>query len=87
MMAAWPLQEVERSNLAPEGLAMPQKKKHDPAAERGERNDTGKTIQRGGKSKGKVPGATEQKPKDVRKTGAEGNTLLDAVRSLKKVKR
>jgi len=29
------------------------------AAERGERTDTGKTIARGGKTKGEVPGATE----------------------------
>jgi hypothetical protein len=34
----------------------------DPAVERGERIDTGKTIHRGGKSTGHVPGATEQKP-------------------------
>ena len=32
----------------------------DPATERGERIDTGKTIQRGGKTEGKVPGAEEQ---------------------------
>jgi len=32
----------------------------DPAVERGERLDTGKTIARGGKEKGSVPGATEQ---------------------------
>jgi hypothetical protein len=34
----------------------------DPAVERGERIDTGKTIHRGGKTTGYVPGATEQKP-------------------------
>jgi hypothetical protein len=34
----------------------------DPAVERGERIDTGKTIHRGGKSAGHVPGATEQRP-------------------------
>ena len=33
----------------------------DPGAERGERMETGKTIARGGKSTGKVPGASEQK--------------------------
>jgi hypothetical protein len=32
----------------------------DPAVERGERIDTGKTIARGGKESGHVPGATEQ---------------------------
>jgi len=32
----------------------------DPAAERGERIDTGKTIARGGKESGPVPGATER---------------------------
>lgn len=32
----------------------------DPAVERGERLDTGKTIQRGGKTSEKVKGATEQ---------------------------
>jgi hypothetical protein len=31
-----------------------------PAVERGERIDTGKTIARGGKATGHVPGATEQ---------------------------
>jgi hypothetical protein len=31
----------------------------DPAVERGERIDTGKTIARGGKTDGHVPGATE----------------------------
>jgi hypothetical protein len=35
----------------------------DPAVERGERIDTGKTIARGGKETGHVPGATEQPPK------------------------
>jgi hypothetical protein len=34
----------------------------DPAAERGERIETGKTIARGGKTTGHVPGATERKP-------------------------
>jgi hypothetical protein len=34
----------------------------DPAVERGERIDTGKTIARGGKEAGRVPGASEQKP-------------------------
>lgn len=34
----------------------------EPAAERGERIDTGKAIHRGGKTEGKVPGAEEQKP-------------------------
>jgi hypothetical protein len=34
----------------------------DPAVERGERIDTGKTIHRGGKNAGYVPGATEQRP-------------------------
>ena len=33
----------------------------DPGAERGERMETGKTIARGGKSTGKVPGTTERK--------------------------
>jgi hypothetical protein len=32
----------------------------EPAVERGERIDTGKTIARGGKETGHVPGATEQ---------------------------
>ena len=32
-----------------------------PAEERGERLDTGRTIARGGKDEGPVPGATEQK--------------------------
>lgn len=32
----------------------------EPAVERGERLDTGKTIQRGGKTSGKVKGAAEQ---------------------------
>jgi len=31
------------------------------AADRGERNETGKAIARGGKSSGKVPGAEEQR--------------------------
>jgi hypothetical protein len=35
----------------------------DPAVERGERIDTGKTIARGGKETGHVPGATEELPK------------------------
>jgi hypothetical protein len=35
----------------------------DPAVERGERIDTGKTIYRGGKESGHVPGATEQSPR------------------------
>jgi hypothetical protein len=34
----------------------------DPAVERGERIDTGKTIHRGGKHTGHVPGATERMP-------------------------
>lgn len=34
----------------------------DPAAERGERIHTGKTIARGGKTTGHVPGTTERKP-------------------------
>ena len=55
---------------------MQHKKKHDPSAR-----------QKGAKAKGKAPGAIKQNPKDMRKSGAEGNTLLDAVRSLKKVKR
>jgi hypothetical protein len=38
----------------------------EPAVERGERIDTGKTIARGGKETGHVPGATEQ-PVEVRK--------------------
>jgi hypothetical protein len=33
----------------------------DPAAERGERTDTGRTIARGGKSEGEVPGGTEDR--------------------------
>ena len=37
------------------------KSENDPAVERGERILTGKTISRGGKEKGHVPGATEQK--------------------------
>ena len=35
----------------------------DLAVERGERIDTGKTIARGGKETGHVPGANEQPPK------------------------
>jgi len=38
----------------------------DPAVERGERIHTGKTIARGGKEDGNVPGATEQ-PTEERK--------------------
>jgi hypothetical protein len=34
----------------------------EPAVERGERIDTGKTIARGGKTTGHVPGATEREP-------------------------
>jgi hypothetical protein len=34
-----------------------------PAQERGERIDTGKSIARGGKDEGKVPGAQEQEPR------------------------
>jgi hypothetical protein len=36
----------------------------EPAVERGERIDTGKTIARGGKETGHVPGATEQPTHD-----------------------
>jgi hypothetical protein len=36
----------------------------EPAVERGERIDTGKTIARGGKETGHVPGATEQPAQD-----------------------
>jgi hypothetical protein len=35
-------------------------------AERGERIETGKTIARGGKSSGEVPGATPQAPAEKR---------------------
>ena len=38
-----------------------QKAELTPDQERGERIDTGKTIARGGKTTGQVPGATEQK--------------------------
>lgn len=37
----------------------------DAAVERGERIDTGKTISRGGKDAGHVPGATGQPPKPL----------------------
>jgi hypothetical protein len=33
-----------------------------PAEERGERVETGRTIARGGKTAGRVPGATEKRP-------------------------
>lgn len=39
-----------------------QKDETQPAQEWGERIATGKAIARGGKSKGHVPGATEQRP-------------------------
>jgi hypothetical protein len=35
----------------------------DPAVERGERIDTGKTIARGGKERGHVPGASQPSPR------------------------
>jgi hypothetical protein len=45
-----------------DGKAADHPVEEDPAVERGERIDTGKTIARGGKESGHVPGATERRP-------------------------
>jgi hypothetical protein len=47
-------QETERRQAQQDSI------EDDPAVERGERIDTGKDIARGGKEKGKVPGATDE---------------------------
>ena len=51
-------QPEKTSQLAPVTIQQPETT---PAQERGERIATGKTIARGGKTTGHVPGATEQK--------------------------
>jgi hypothetical protein len=51
-------QETERRQAEQDSI------EDDPAVERGERIDTGKDIARGGKEKGKVPGATDESEQD-----------------------
>jgi hypothetical protein len=51
----------EKQPATPEGPTADHAVEEQPAVERGERIDTGKTIARGGKTTGPVPGAQEPK--------------------------
>jgi hypothetical protein len=53
-------EDQQKTRKSPAGTTM-QVPETTPSQERGERIDTGKTIARGGKTTGDVPGATEQK--------------------------
>ena len=53
---------MNKNNERPKRVEDRQKPVQDEAAERGERLQTGKTIARGGKTEGKVPGASKDPP-------------------------
>ncbi|MGN6544336.1 MAG: hypothetical protein ACTHK7_04760 [Aureliella sp.] len=57
------IEKVDQSEVA-KGTGENDEGKRD--AEWGERIETGKTIARGGKTSGEVPGATPQRPKEKR---------------------